>query len=160
MYGSENFMLSESSRTIDEMGRDGLALRGDQHRLQQHDRDRQQGEPPQGDQDDTLRSGEFASLPAVEPPDQGDQDDRSQDQHERAAALRHRGELEPSLARRHGAGRPFDPQEHLPESVHKDIRAIGFSRVKNSSSRGQFKNTFRAETQRKYRREHKGDKKL
>ena len=98
--------------------RHGLALRRDQHRLEQHRRDRQQDEPAQADQQDPLAPRQVAALPAIEPPEQVRDRDRRDDQHDRAGAPRPGRELEPGVAARRGAGRPIDPQEHLPESSH------------------------------------------
>ena len=78
-----------------------LARRRDQHRLEQHGRDREQGQHAQADEQRPLAPRQLAALPAVEPPEQASE--RRSPQTIRMIEPAPRGqrrELEPGIAPR------------------------------------------------------------
>src|SRR5262249_3142276 len=133
VYGSENFMLSESSSTsarcdrrvsIREEIRTGstsiaatavtVSTRRATSSARLPPREPGGGHPPP-----PPPPRQPARLAAVEPPDERDEAGRRQHHGEGPRPPRQRGELQPRPAAGLGARRPLDPQECLQESVHR-----------------------------------------
>ena len=131
VYGSENFMLSESSSDDRQVRRDRLAAGRDQHRLEQHGRRRPASvSTAQADQERPLQLRQVAALPAGRASRAStDRQERRQDQHDGRRSLRQRRELEPRIAPGDDAGR----RGSIPRSICQ-IRFMVFDSIRATSA--------------------------